>query len=284
MSYFKNWNDQTLFEIDGELANRGIPFHARCFHVTQALIKDGVSLSFGDKSPEEEAIAKRYNELFPEYSSMSFGGGIGIICSVDRVKKVILPVVFGTIRLNTHQICGMRSEKELLDFCRQDEKIIQSVISQSKCIWSISRGPQRLSNEKAKLYFSKSQSYLNSIGDNLAGSYFVGFSSSEIWLAFEFAAKAFLIEMGLDDNKIKKLDHYRKRILEVLRLKLNSEDFNNLSKATKMLPEYNKSRYFPEELLRMDVISMALGAQAAVAIISEASWRPGLEPTFLDFG
>jgi len=57
-------------------------------------------------NPEVKKITDTYGAMFPETNASWPGAGIGLAASVDRVRKVTLPVVFGQLMELATELCA----------------------------------------------------------------------------------------------------------------------------------------------------------------------------------
>ena len=74
---------------------------------------------------EANAIIAAYGRLFPEGVSAWPGAGIGLAASVDRVRKLTVPVVFGQRSLKPWE-AGFGSVEEWWEWCRKRQDIALS--------------------------------------------------------------------------------------------------------------------------------------------------------------
>jgi hypothetical protein len=259
-----DWDDAEIVSADTKMANDGVPFHARRFHLGQTL-QNG---RFANSRTYTDKIADDYRRLFPEYSAVWSGWGAGFINSEDRVRKITPPTFAGTVWLSQHEYSGFDSHEDLMKFCREREDIFCHVTSQSQMVFDIDNLIiDKDKHPKSAALWLKSKSYLNAISDNLQNSYFVGFSNSETWLLFEFAAKSLLSFCGKTDQELRSMNHRKDRLLLGLNEVIDDRSKREaLAEIVADLPEYNSSRYDPVELSRVDVIHQAAVAQHGAAI------------------
>lgn len=264
----KEWTDQDIIEADTEMSGRKIPFHARSFHLGQILCKG----RFVNSRTYTEEMARDYKRLFPEYSNIWTGTGTGFINSLDRVKKITLPWIAGTHHLAVHDLCGFGSHEELVVFCRGREDLYNYVVNQALMVFKINNLViNETTHKRSALLWDKCKAYLNAISDNLENSYFVGFSNSETWLLFEFAAKSLLASAGATDDDLKKVGHFKKPALKALKnIIKDTSKIAKLESVLKELPDYNSSRYDPIQLSRIEVIAQASAAQLGAAICASS--------------
>jgi hypothetical protein len=88
-----NWTHDDLLTLDARLAEEGVALHARPLRAALEILGGDVLTVLAN--PEAQKITAAYDALFPESSTTWPGFGIGIIASVDRVRKVTLDVLMG---------------------------------------------------------------------------------------------------------------------------------------------------------------------------------------------
>ncbi|WP_421566328.1 hypothetical protein [Ochrobactrum sp. EDr1-4] len=116
------WTEDDLQKLDVKYANEGVHLHQRPFRAAMELLGSAFALGVGG-NPEVQKITAAYEAIFPETNASWPGAGIGLAASVDRVRKVTLPVVFGTCAIETWQATGFKSAEEWWDWCRKDHDI-----------------------------------------------------------------------------------------------------------------------------------------------------------------
>ena len=260
--------DKLLFALNQEMALENIPFAARSFQAALPIKKyDGYKVH---SSEFDSKIAKRFSELYPEFAKTWQGMGTGFVSSLDRVRHISLGVVFGTVRLDTKRICGFNSDSEFEQFCQFRTDIMEQVSAQALTVLlfnNVSIG--KIADATAGAYWERALSYMHAISMNLANTYHVGFSSSETWLVFEYAAKSVLASHGHDPSSLRNLNHNKDRVLKALSQISDSNTTQELNNICNCLPDYTHSRYNEPKRSRIDVIRRADAAQFGLANLAK---------------
>lgn len=259
------WSKQDILEVDEKLVEEGIPFHARSFHVAKELL--GNSWVMGPNGNSEiSAIEKEYAEIFPSDKDTWPGSGTGFVNSLDRVEKVVQPVIYGTVRLSPYQLCGFDSESDFVTFCRNRDDITQHVSAQAECVYIINDlHIEGATYEYPRFLWEKCKAYINAISDNLSSSYFIGFSNSETWLIFEFAAKCMLDIHGYNGG-LKSIGHSKGKLATALESIVDKNLMREFRDIIEVLPNYTDSRYKINESSRINVVTQASAAQLGAAL------------------
>lgn len=95
-------------------------------HVERGTILD-IMHSYPAAKIEVKRIMDAYATMMPEVDTNWPGAGIGLVASVDQVRKTVFPVVFGQNLLQPWQMTGFSSAEEWWNWCRQDRTIAAEV-------------------------------------------------------------------------------------------------------------------------------------------------------------
>lgn len=116
------FTDKDILTLDERFAREDIPFHARPLHAATEILGEQFSIGFID-NPQVGEIQRAYARLIPEVEFTWPGMGTGLASSVDRVRKAIIGVTYGTVNITVDKGLGFSSHQEWAAWCRGDPKI-----------------------------------------------------------------------------------------------------------------------------------------------------------------
>lgn len=261
------WTKDDLQKLDVKYAKAGVHLHQRPFRAAMELLGPGFVLGMGG-NPEVTRIMDVYAEMVPEVNASWPGAGVGLAASVDRVRKVVLPVVFGSCSIQPWQAMGFASAEEWWDWCRKDHDIG----SQSSFAWAdlndFIYGLNEVGqcNPEAMILWRMARSNLEDAANTLPTTFSVDSVIQPICMVAELAMKGALVWDGVDPKSFKgKNGHDLKRLAERIASARPHRDDSLVAEVVATLPPYVDSRYKPAGLTRLAVVRLAIGVQFIAA-------------------
>ena len=117
-----NWTAEDLYRLDLEYAKEGVHLHQRPFRAARELLGSAFALGM-EANSEADKIMRTYAQLVLEVSTTWPGAGIGLAVSVDRVRKLTLPVEFGHPAIEPWKATGFETVEEWREWCRGQSEI-----------------------------------------------------------------------------------------------------------------------------------------------------------------
>lgn len=288
------WTLDDLRRLDKKYAEEGVHVHQRPLSAAFDIL--GTDFSFSLLSnPEVQHIVDAYIAMMPEVETSWPGAGIGLIASMDQVKKTTFPVIFGDNQLEVWQIAGFISNEEWWEWCRRDRAIAADVSFAIADIHDFTMGLNEVENCDSEVLtlWQMSRSNLEDIANTLPNSFSHDSVIQPICLVAELSLKAALVWSGINLNALKgKNGHNLDYLAKTLMDKIPHRDDRKIKAVIDNLPHYVASRYKPAGLKRLQVVRLALGVQfiAAstlrrittldLAIHMESGVFPGSRPEF----
>lgn len=258
------FTDEDIYKLDEIFAKEKIPFHARPLRAAQRILGTAFSISSLNNSSAKE-ITDAYKRLIPEVEIWP-GDGIGLIASVDQVKKVIIPVVYGTVEINIPESLGFTNEELWQNWCRNNQQIQTNSIFAFADLLDISRGISAATNIRAKEFWALAASQLEFLAESLSQSSLPNSSALQpICLATELAMKGTLLELGISETDLKKYGHNLQKLYTEMVNKVSHRDDPLLLKLIPNFPHYVNDRYQETNFTRLEIIEFALATQFIVA-------------------
>ncbi|MCE1918775.1 hypothetical protein [Enterobacter ludwigii] len=113
--------------LDKKYAEEGIHVHQRPLNAAIELL--GTSFSLGIISnPEVQRIVDAYTTMIPEVETSWPGAGIGLIASMDQVRKTTFPILYGENNLEIWKIAGFSSDEEWWNGVEKNELLLQKFL------------------------------------------------------------------------------------------------------------------------------------------------------------
>lgn len=264
-----NITDADILKLDERYAIAGIPFHARPFRAALELLDEHAVLGVGG-NPLAAEIEEAYARLIPEVSFTWPGMGTGLIASIDRVRKVTIGVVYGALDIPVYSGLGFSSDTDWKVWCRQDHGIAARSEFAFADMWDLVSGIDNFSSQRGcntATFWGLAAEQLKLVAESLSQS---GAISSPvlqpICLAAELAMKGTLLHLGIAEKDLRKLfGHDLTKLGQKMSLECDHRDDALLMDALTGFPDYAGDRYRETPLSRIDVISLALGAQFVAA-------------------
>lgn len=262
-----SWTDKDLLALDRRYAEQGVHLHQRPFRAAMDILKSEFVMGLGG-NPAVEQIQKDYERLVPEVNSTWPGMGIGLAASVDRVRKFVMPVAFGTVRIEPWRILGFASPQEWWSWCREDQAIAAetafAVADMFDFSYAMSDGDA--GGPEAATLWQMAASNLEDVANNLPAAFSVDSVIQPICMIAELSLKALLVAGGASPNSFKGKDgHNLAKLAQDVASKKPHRDDPLVANLISNLPPYVASRYSPAGLPRVKVVRLALGAQFVAA-------------------
>ena len=264
----KTWTDQDLQRLDVEFAKADVAFHARPLHAAMAIL--GTQFVLGAGNTKVQEIADDYRRLFPEADSTWPGVGIGLAASVDSVRKIVVPVVFGNGGgpISLAKALNFPSHNEFASWCRGDPNIAIRCAFAMADAYDFAYGVDDLGDaapgsELRKLALSN----LEDVANIMTSTFSVDSVVQPICLTAELAMKACLVNKGFDADKLKFKPFGHDLVVIAAKMAELSphRDDAIVKDVIDHLPGYVESRYKSAGLSRLEAVNLALGAQFIAA-------------------
>ncbi len=261
------WTDDDILALDRKYAEQGLPLHQRPFRAAMEIMKVEIESAFYDGSDFPQ-IERDYARLIPEVDSSWPGMGIGLVGSVDRVRKVTLPVVFGRIALQPWEALGFKSLEEWWEWCRKDRQIAADSAYVFADLHDFRHGLDELrgASAEAATLWRMASSNLEDLGALLPSAFSVDTAIQPVCMTAELSLKALLVHEGVDASSFKgKKGHDLAGLTQRASSARPHRDDARIAAVIHTLPGYVASRYSPAGLTRLQVVRLALGVQFVAA-------------------
>jgi HEPN domain-containing protein len=263
------WTVDDLRKLDLKYAKQGVHMHQRPFHAARELLGPAFSLGMGG-NPEVQRIMAAYEAMLPEANSSWPGMGIGLVVSVDQVRKVILPVIFGGGGgpLEMWTSCGFASREDWWRWCREDRDVAAESHFAFADLYDFNYGVDDLKSKKpeAETLWHMAGSNLGDAANALPSAFSVDSLIQPICMVAELSIKAALVFVGASPQDFKgPKGHDLVGLAKRLSVEIPHRDDPLVQKVTTKLPPYVKSRYEPAGLTRIEVVRLALAVQFVAA-------------------
>ena len=263
-----SWNKEDILRLDAKYANAGIHLHQRPFRAAAELL--GAPSVFDLVGhPELQKITDTYAKLLPEVTSSWPGAGIGLAASIDQVRKIVLPVAYGSCSIQPWKSLGFATKEEWWDWCRRDSDIgaLSSFAVADLYDFSYGLNAVENGNPDASLLWHMAQSNLADIANVLPTTFSVDSVIQPICLVAELVLKGTLVWGGVAPDSFRKgRDGHNVKLLvkRVAELYPHRDDVF-VDHVASALPPYVDTRYKPAGLTRLTVVRLALGVQFLAA-------------------
>ncbi|MGK4923726.1 hypothetical protein ACSLUB_14460 [Bordetella hinzii] len=263
------FTDNDILKLDERFAQEDIPFHARPFRAAMEILGDQFSIGVGG-NPQMREIEQAYERLIPEVKFTWPGMGTGLAASVDRVRKVTIGVVFGTVNITVDKGLGFSGHQEWAAWCRGDRKIAErsafAFADMHDLVYGINRGVQ---HKNASTFWGLAAEQLKLVAESLSQSGSIGSAVLQpICLTAELAMKGTLLHLGVPEKDLKNpklFGHNLNKLGERMAKDSSHRDDALLLPALNKFPDYVGDRYKETQLTRLEIIALALDAQFVAA-------------------
>lgn len=262
------WTLHDLRRLDLKYAEEGIHRHQRPFRAAVELLGSGFVMGVGG-NPEVKRIINAYAAMMPEVETSWPGAGIGLIASVDQVRKTIVPVVFGQIALQPWQMVDFSSAEEWWNWCRQDRAIAAEVAHAGADLHDFTAGFNEVErgNADAVALWQMARSNLEDVANTLPTTFSHDSVIQPVCMVAELSMKAALVWDGVDPESFRrgKDGHNLVVLAQRMAAARPHRDDMRVQAVVANLPPYVASRYKPAGLKRLQVVRLALGVQFIAA-------------------
>lgn len=262
------FTDRDILNLDERFAKEGVPFHARPMRAAVEILGEKFSMGVGG-NPQVSEIERAYIRLLPEARFTWPGMGTGLIASIDRVKKVTIGVVYGTVNITVHKGLGFSEHQEWATWCREDREIAEKTIFAFADMYDLVYGINRCTHmTSAFTFWGLAAEQLKLVSESLCQSGSICSAVLQpICLTVELALKGTLLSLGIPENDLKgkKFGHNLMKLGQRMVQEVNHRDDKLLLGALGRFPNYVADRYRETQLTRLEVVSLALDAQFVAA-------------------
>lgn len=288
------WTLDDLRRLDKKYAEEGVHVHQRPLKAAIDILGTGFNFDlFND--PEVQHIIDAYTAMIPEVETSWPGAGIGLIASMDQVRKITFPILYGKNVLKVWRIAGFLSNEEWWEWCRKERAIAAEVSFAIADIHDFTMGLNEIEDctSEALILWKMSRSNLEDIANTLPNSFSHDSIIQPICMVAELSFKAGLVWSGVDLNTLKgKNGHNLNYLAQAMMDQKPHRDDRQIKAVIDNLPPYVASRYKPAGLKRLQVVRLALGVQfiaastlrritnSDLAIQMESEGYPGSRPAF----
>ncbi len=267
--YMIKFTDKDILTLDERFARENIPFHARPLHAAMAILGEQFSIGLLDH-PQVSQIQRAYVQLIPEVEFTWPGMGTGLVASIDRVRKVIIGVTYGTVNITVDKGLGFSSHQEWEEWCRRDKKIaVRSAFAYADMhdlVYGIDHNTQ---HNNVSTLWGLAVEQLKLVAESLSQSGTISSAVLQpICLTAELAMKGTLLHLGIPEKDLKNpklFGHDLGKLGQRMTQEINHRDDSLLLNALSNFPDYVDNRYKETQLTRLEVIALALNAQFVAA-------------------
>lgn len=239
--------------------------HARGFRAAIQILGADFAMGFGG-NPQVEEISGDYNRLFPDAGGSWPSMRIGLVASVDQVRKITIPVIFGTCRVNVAEGLGFDSHEEFARWCRGQPDIATKAAIAFADVFDLAYGLDDLDAlPEAKESWVLALSQLEMTTSTLLVSFELSALTQSICMTAELSMKAALIQHGVSGKKLRKLGHENVKSAALLASEKSHRDDALIATLIEKFPPYVDSRYKRENLTRLQMIVLAFASQFIAA-------------------
>jgi len=199
------WTTTDLLKLDARYAAEGVHLHQRPFRTALDILGPAFAMGFGG-NPDVERIMAAYRALVPEVDENWPGAGVGLIASVDRVRKFVLPVVFGDPGpIEPWRGLGFSSPQEWWTWCRGDKDVAAETAFGFADVHDFANGFDglRQSAQAAAELWTMARSNLEDVANALPNSFSMDSIIQPICLTAELALKGALVWTGVPSSSLR---------------------------------------------------------------------------------
>ncbi|TIN70488.1 MAG: HEPN domain-containing protein [Mesorhizobium sp.] len=264
-----SWTIEDLRRLDAKYAKEGVHMHQRPFRAAVELLGPAFIIGVGG-NPEVDKITQAYRAMLPEARDSWPGMGIGLAVSVDQVRKMVLPVIFGSHAglLDVASPLDFKNQEDWWRWCREDRDIAAESHFAYADLFDFAYGVDDLRSQKpeAQTLWRMAGSNLSDAANALPASFSVDSLIQSICMVAELSLKAALVFNGADPNEFRgPKGHGLVALAKRLSAELPHRDDPLVQAAITELPPYVQSRYAPAGLTRFRVVRLALAVQFVAA-------------------
>lgn len=264
------WTIDSLRKLDRRFAEEGVPPHARPVRAVLEILRQHGAIDFYG-NPEAKRIEEAYEAMNPDVRAIWPGMGIGLAAVVDQVRRVTVPVVFGRVTVPTWRGLGFTNEREWRAWCREDHELAAQTVLTFADILDLTYGLNAIrgSNGPDLPMWRLAASSLSDCANTLPMASSVDSVTQSIFMTVELFLKAALVRNGAHPDSFqprsKGEGHDVVKLAKRLARESPHRDDARVAGVAASLPAYVESRYSPKGLTRLEVTTLALGAQFVAA-------------------
>ncbi|WP_292656879.1 hypothetical protein [Mesorhizobium sp.] len=200
------WTIEDLHRLDARYAEEGVHMHQRPFRAAVELLGPAFRIGVAG-NPEVMKITEAYKAMLPEASESWPGMGIGLAVSVDQVRKMVLPVVYGSHGgpLDLAGPLGFQTPEEWWLWCRKDRAIAAESHFAFADLYDFSYAVDDLRDRRpeAQTLWRMAGSNLSDAANALPSSFGVDSLLQPICMVAELSLKAALVFNGADPDEFR---------------------------------------------------------------------------------
>jgi len=261
------FTDEDILRLDRMYAQENVPFHARPLAAAFDILGDQFILDLM-QNPAVEEINQAYMRLVPETEACWPGAGVGLVASVDQIRKVTLGIMYGNVQLTMDRALGFKDHEDWVLWCRGNPKIAAkscyAFADIHDFIMGINYMEDTAQGESIK-HWTLAAAHLEEISNSMSTSSNVASATQPICLIAELAMKGTLYHLGVSRKEIRLLGHHHKDIAARLAAERPHRDDALISGIVNYIPDYVKTRYSGSNLTRLEVVQLALDVQFIAA-------------------
>lgn len=260
-----NFTDDDILKLDEHYATEGVAFHARPLRAAAEIL--GSAFVMGVLcNPQAREIQQAYARLIPEVEFTWPGMGTGLVASIDRVKKVVVGVTFGSVSISIEKGLGFSSREEWATWCRHNAMIANRSAFAFADMHDLVYGIDQIrEQENVRTFWGLAAGQLKLVAESLSLSGAVSSPVLQpICLAAELAMKGTLLHLGMTEKELrnpKLFGHQLVNLAQKMTQECAHRDDTLLLEALTRFPDYVGGRYQETPLSRLEVVSLALDAQ-----------------------
>ena len=263
------WTIDTLRNLDRRYAEEGVQPHQRPFRAATNILGDQFSMGVGG-NPEVQRIMRAYEAMLPEANATWPGMGIGLAVVVDQVRRVTVPVMFGSVRVEVWRGLGFASDREWWAWCREERDLAAQTSFAFADLFDLTYGLYEMggTNSRDKQLWRMATSNLSDCANALPVTFTVDSIIQPICMTAELSLKAAIVRNGADPDSFRRRGgegHDLMKLAERLARETPHRDDALVAEVAAAMPPYVDSRYAPAGFTRLKVTRLALGAQFVAA-------------------
>ena len=226
----------------------------------------------GQNNPEIDELVEAYERLFPNSSSSWPGMGVGIAAIGDRARRITVPVIFGSVRIELDTVLGFSNHAEFEQWALHDRTNAARAYFAASDILDLSYGTDDLRGQfpDADRLWRVAGSNLEDVVNTLVNGFSLASVIQPISLLVELSLKAGLVTAGIDAVTLrsKPYGHNLVALASKLAELKGHRDDAAIMDLVRVLPDYVGSRYADLGLTRLRLVDLALGAQFVAASVA----------------
>ena len=257
---------ETFIALDREFAEEGMPPHQRPWAAALKILGEDIvfeRVPDPHRDAKTNGIMELYIQKFPNCRGWP-GMGVGLVASVDSVKRVIVPVVMGSAHMPLWKSFGFEREFDWKVFINASDEVAKRHFFDMADMYDFTYGVgDKASKGKGANLWYMARSYLEVTASQLETGVLNPGVVQSISLVAETALKAALLDLGVEEKILrnKPFGHDLPALVQKLAVEASHKDDALLQILVKDFPPFVGSRYAPGSLRRLDRVRLATIAQ-----------------------